>query len=267
PRRPGPGPRAAGGTGNVSAWAGLDGNRAIVGKMRMDRIWLGRPPAIMAGHAPPDARRVTEPLLLHVDGPVARLRMNRPALHNAFDAGLVAELTDALARLAADAAVRVVVLEGEGPSFSAGADLNWMRSMAAAGEAENREDALALARLMRALDTLPKPTIARVQGAAFGGGVGLVACCDIAIGAQDAKFGLTESRLGLRPAVISPYVIAAIGAREARRWFATAELFGAETAHRIGLLHEIASTSALDTAVLRQVDLLLKAGPRAASAA
>src|SRR5690606_38419412 len=109
PGRPGPGPRAAGGTGNVSAWAGLDGNRAIVGKMRMDRIWLGRPPAIMAGHAPPDARRVTEPLLLHVDGAVARLRMNRPALHNAFDAGLVAALTDALARLAADAAVRVVV--------------------------------------------------------------------------------------------------------------------------------------------------------------
>src|SRR5690606_24542703 len=153
--------------------------RAIVGKMRMDRIWLGRPPAIMAGHAPPDARRVTEPLLLHVDGPVARLRMNRPALPNAFDAGLVAEMTDALARLAADAALREGLLEGEGPSSAAGADRNWMRGMGAAGEAGNREAALALARLLRALDTLPTPTIARVQRAAFGGGVGLVACCDI----------------------------------------------------------------------------------------
>ena len=173
------------------------------------------------------------------DGPVARLRLERPDLHNAFDAALVAALTTALETLAADDGVRVVVLEGSGRSFSAGADLNWMRGMAAAGEAENREDALALARLMRTLDELPKATVARVHGAAFGGGVGLVACCDIAIGVPEAKFGLTESRLGLLPAVISPYVVAAIGARQARRWFATGETFDAARAREIGLLHEV----------------------------
>ena len=201
-------------------------------------------------------------------GGVAHLRMERPDLHNAFDAGLIAELTAALATAGDDAAVRVVVLSGAGASFSAGADLNWMRDMAAAGEAENREDALALARLMRTLDELPKPTIARVHGAAFGGGVGLVACCDIAIGLAGAKFGLTESRLGLLPAVISPYVIAAIGPRQARRWFATAEIFDAAEAHRIGLLHEVAAdVDALDGAVERQVALLLKVGPVASAAA
>ena len=198
---------------------------------------------------------------------VLRLRMERPALHNAFDAALVAELTTALALAGRDPAVRVVVLEGAGASFSAGADLNWMRGMASAGEAENREDALALARLMRTLDELPKPTIARVHGAAFGGGVGLVACCDIAIGVPEARFGLTESRLGLLPAVISPYVIAAIGARNARRWFATAEIFDAAQAHRIGLLHEVAGPTELDDAVERQAALLLKAGPVASATA
>jgi methylglutaconyl-CoA hydratase len=210
---------------------------------------------------------VSEALLLQREGAVARLKLNRPELHNAFDAGLVAALTAALEDLAADGTVRVVVLEGEGASFSAGADLNWMRGMAAASEAENREDALALARLMRTLDELPKPTIARVHGAAFGGGIGLVACCDIAIGVPEAKFGLTESRLGLLPAVISPYVIAAIGPRHARRLFATAEIFDAGEAQRIGLLHEVSNPTALDTAVRRQVDLLLKAGPVAAAGA
>jgi len=206
-------------------------------------------------------------LLLERAGPVARLRLNRPALHNAFDAGLIAALVSALEGLAGDDGVRVVVLEGAGASFSAGADLNWMRGMAAASEQENRDDSLALARLMRALDELPKPTIARVHGAAFGGGVGLVACCDIAIGAEGVKFGLTESRLGLLPAVISPYVIAAIGAREARRWFATAEVFDAAQAQRIGLLHEVVEPDALDAAVDRQIALLLKAGPIASAQA
>ena len=210
---------------------------------------------------------MSDSLLLQRDGAVARLRLNRPDLHNAFDAGLIAELTVALERLGSDGGVRVVVLEGAGASFSAGADLNWMRGMAAAGEAENRADALALARLMRTLDELPKPTIARVHGAAFGGGVGLVACCDIAIGVPEAKFGLTESKLGLLPAVISPYVIAAIGARQARRWFATAEIFDASEAQRIGLLHDVVNPTALDTTVQRQVELLLKAGPVAAASA
>lgn len=210
---------------------------------------------------------MSERLHLHRDGPVARLRMTRAQVHNAFDAGLIAELTAALDTVAAEPSVRVLVLEAEGASFSAGADLNWMRGMAAASEAENLQDSLALARLMRTLDELPKPTVARVHGAAFGGGVGLVACCDIAIGTPAAKFGLTESRLGLLPAVISPYVIAAIGTRQARRWFATAETFDAATAQRLGLLHEVVEADALDTAVQRQLDLLLKAGPIAAASA
>lgn len=210
---------------------------------------------------------MTNPLLNLREGAVARLRLNRPELHNAFDAMLIAALTGALEAVAADASVRVVVLEGEGASFSAGADLNWMRGMAAASEAANRDDALALARLMRTLDELPKPTIARVHGAAFGGGVGLVACCDIAIAAPEAKFGLTESKLGLLPAVISPYVIEAIGPRQARRWFASAEIFDANTALQIGLLHQVVAADALDHAVQRQVDLLLKAGPVAAAQA
>ncbi|HZX79230.1 enoyl-CoA hydratase-related protein [Lysobacter sp.] len=210
---------------------------------------------------------MSNPLLNLRDGPVARLRLNRPELHNAFDAVLIAALTGALEAIVNDDSVRVVVLEGEGASFSAGADLNWMRGMAAASEAENRADALALARLMRALDELPRPTIARVHGAAFGGGVGLVACCDIAIGSTEAKFGLTESRLGLLPAVISPYVIEAIGARQARRWFATAEMFDAATALQVGLLHQVVPADDLDAAVQRQVDLLLNAGPVAASSA
>jgi methylglutaconyl-CoA hydratase len=210
---------------------------------------------------------MSDSLTLHRDGAVARLRLERPEVHNAFDAALIADLTDALVSLGADPQVRVVVLEGAGASFSAGADLNWMRGMAAASEADNRDDALALARLLRILDTLPKPTIARVHGAAFGGGVGLVAACDIAIGVPEAKFGLTESRLGLLPAVISPYVIAAIGTRQARRWFATAETFDAEEARRIGLLHGVVNATALDSAVQRQVELLLKAGPIAAASA
>lgn len=208
-----------------------------------------------------------ESLQILVDGPVRRLRLDRAGLHNAFDAGLIAALTAALAEAGADPGVRVVVLEGAGASFSAGADLNWMRGMAAASEAENRTDSLALARLMRTLDELPKPTVARVHGAAFGGGVGLVACCDIAIGVPEAKFGLTESRLGLLPAVISPYVIAAIGSRNARRYFATAETFDAAEALRIGLLHQIVPADQLDGAVQQQIALLLKAGPIASASA
>jgi len=210
---------------------------------------------------------MSHPLLSLREGPVARLRMNRPELHNAFDPTLIAALTGALDALGRDGDVRVVVLEAEGTSFSAGADLNWMRGMAAAGEEENRTDSLALARLMRVLDELPKPTIARVHGAAFGGGVGLVACCDIAIGAAGAKFGLTESRLGLLPAVISPYVVQAIGPRQARRWFATAEVFDAAQALHMGLLHEVVEPGDIDEAVQRQVDLLLKAGPVASAQA
>ena len=210
---------------------------------------------------------MSDALTLVRTGAVARLRLDRPALHNAFDAALIATLTAALDAVGRDPDVRVVVLEGNGASFSAGADLNWMRGMTMASEADNREDALALARLMRTLDELPKPTIARVHGAAFGGGVGLVACCDIAIGVPGAKFGLTESRLGLLPATIAPYVVAAIGTRNARRYFATAEIFDAAQAQCIGLLHEVVEADALDAAVDRQIALLLKAGPNAAAGA
>jgi methylglutaconyl-CoA hydratase len=196
-------------------------------------------------------------LELFRESAVLRLRLNRPALHNAFDAELIAELTAALIAAGADPATRVVVLEGAGASFSAGADLNWMRGMATASEAENREDALALARLMRTLDELPKPTVARVHGAAFGGGVGLVACCDIAIAVDTAKFGLTEVKLGLVPAVISPYVVAAIGPRHARRLFVSGEIFEAADAARIGLVHQITFADKLDENVERMADVLM----------
>lgn len=198
---------------------------------------------------------------IDIDACVARLALARPDLHNAFDDALIAELTSALVALGADEAVRVVVLTGEGASFSAGADLGWMRRMAQASESENRDDARRLATLMRTLDEMPKPVIARVNGAAFGGGVGLVACCDIAIGADTAKFGLTETKLGLVPAVISPYVIAAIGARHARRLFLTAQGFDAREGERIGLLHRVVPAAELDAAVQAEIDRLLAAGP------
>jgi methylglutaconyl-CoA hydratase len=208
---------------------------------------------------------MTDSILLRVDTQpsVARIWLTRPAVHNAFDEALIGTLTDTLTRLAQDATLRVVVLSGEGASFSAGADLNWMRRMAAASAADNRADALRLAALMRTLDGMPQATIARVNGAAYGGGVGLVACCDIAIAAHGAKFGLTETKLGLVPAVISPYVIAAIGARQARRYFLNAELFDADTAQRLGLVHDVVERQALDARVDAQIELLLKAGPQA----
>ncbi|MEO8010241.1 MAG: enoyl-CoA hydratase-related protein, partial [Dokdonella sp.] len=173
----------------------------------------------------------------------------------------IADLTDALDRVGADADVRAVVLTGIGSTFSAGADLGWMRRMAAAGESENRDDSLRLARLMRTLNFLPKPTIARVNGSAYGGGVGLIACCDIAIGVEQAKFSLSEAKLGLVPAVISPYVVAAIGGRQSRRYFTSAEVFDAPMAQHIGLLHEVVAAAVLDEAVERCLHFLLKCGP------
>ncbi len=206
-------------------------------------------------------------LELTQDSGIVRLTLARPEAHNAFDDKLIAELTAALEAIDRDPDVRVLVLTGAGASFSAGADLAWMRRMAKAGTDENRADALRLARLMRILDGMSKPTIARVNGAAFGGGVGLVACCDIAIAVETANFALSEVKLGLVPAVISPYVIAAIGARQARRWFQSAEAFSAAEAMRIGLLHAVVPADALDAAVQRQCALLLKAGPVAVTEA
>jgi len=194
---------------------------------------------------------------------VATVALNRPAIHNAFDDRIIADLTAALRRLADDAAVRVVVLTGSGESFSAGGDLNWMRRMAGYSDAENLADAMALAELLRTLNELAKPTVARVNGAAFAGGLGLVCCCDIAIAATEASFSISEARLGLVPATISPYVVAAVGAHAARRYFLTAERFTAAEAQRIGLVHEIAPRAGLDEAVAKIVAALLDAGAEA----
>ena len=206
---------------------------------------------------------MSDSVLIDRSGGVARVSLNRPAVHNAFDDGLIAELTATLEALDRDPSVRAVVLSGNGNTFSAGADLNWMRGMAAASEAANREDSLRLAKLMRTLNFLGKPTLARVNGSAYGGGVGLVACCDIAIGVDGAKFSLSEVKLGLVPAVISPYVIAAIGARQARRLFLGAEVFDAREAERIGLLQQCVAPAQLDEAVDRSLHWLGKGGPQA----
>lgn len=201
----------------------------------------------------------------HRQGGVLRLNLNRPDRHNAFDEALIEQLTRALEEAAQAADLRAVVLAGNGPSFSAGADLGWMRRQADATQEDNLRDALALARLMRTLDDLPVPTIAAVHGSVFGGGVGLVACCDIAIAADTARFGLTEVRLGLLPAVISPYVVSAIGPRQARRWFTTGEHFDAHRAQAMGLVHECVPAEQLDSAVDHQLDLIAQAAPGACS--
>ena len=198
---------------------------------------------------------------------VACITLNRPALHNAFNEGMIAALTRAVEALGRESGVRALVLRAGGKSFSAGADLDWMKRMAAYGPAENLADARALARLMQTLNACPKPTIARVQGAAFGGGVGLVACCDMAVAAEGARFCLSEVRLGLIPAVISPYVIAALGARAARRWFLTAERFGAAEALRCGLVHQVVPAEELDAAVTAWLDRLAEGAPSAQAAA
>ncbi|MGL6291175.1 MAG: enoyl-CoA hydratase-related protein [Silanimonas sp.] len=204
---------------------------------------------------------MTPPIDLQRRGAVAWLSLARPEVHNAFDAALIAALNAALDALTADESLRALVLTGQGSTFSAGADLNWMRGMATASEAENLADSLELARLMRTMNFFPKPTIARVNGSAYGGGVGLVACCDIAIGVEGAKFSLSEAKLGLVPAVISPYVVAAIGARQARKLFQTAEVFDAAEAARIGLLHRAVAAGELDEAVDRELHWLGKGGP------
>ncbi len=170
---------------------------------------------------------------------VATVTLNRPAVHNAFDEALIERLTDIFDDLGAQDGVRLVFLQAAGKSFAAGADLNWMKRAAEWDEERNLEDARALAAMLRRLDRMPKPTVALVQGSAYGGGVGLIAACDIAIGVRGAKFSLSEVRLGLIPAAISPYVTRAIGARNARRYFLTGEVFDADEAGRMGLLHQV----------------------------
>ncbi len=204
----------------------------------------------------------------NIDAPgVATLTLNRPDKHNALDGATMQELHAALLAIGSNTHVRVIVLTGAGASFCAGADIAHMRSMMGATEQQNVDDALLLVRCLRTLDELDKPVIARVNGNVFGGGVGLVACADIAIAAETAKFALTEVRLGIVPAAISPYVVAAIGNRHARRLFLTAAPFDAIEARSIGLLHFTAAAEQLDAAIATQVDHLLRGGPEALRAA
>ena len=192
-----------------------------------------------------------------------RIRLNRPDKRNAFNAAIISELSNALEAAAHDNNVRVVLLAAEGKHFSAGADLEWMQSTAAMSPGENREDALALARLMRLLDECPKPTLARVQGAAFGGALGLICCTDIAIAAKDARFCLSEVRLGLVPATIGPYVVRTLGRRQARRYMLSAELIEAEQAQSLSLIHELTDPADLDERVEALAAQLMQAGPEA----
>ena len=201
------------------------------------------------------------------DRGVATITLNRAVIHNAFDDLMIAELLQALEIVETDQRVRLLVLRAKGDSFSAGADLNWMRRVAAYDRDRNVCDAQALGLLLNTLDTLARPTIARVQGAAYGGGVGLVSCCDIAIASEQAIFSLSEVRLGLIPAVIGPYVVNAIGRRAARRYFLTGERFDAREALRLGLVHRVVPHAELDDAVAATIDTLGRGGPSAQAAA
>lgn len=202
-------------------------------------------------------------LILEQKGAVACLTLNRPEIHNAFDEHLIAALTAAVATASADPSVRLILLAGAGKSFSAGGDLSWMRRMATYSADENLADAQGLARLMQTIDTSPKPVIARVHGSAYAGGLGLVACADIAIGVPEAQFAITEVKLGLIPAVISPYLVRAMGGREARRWCLTAQRFSATEAHRLGLLHAVVPAETLDAVIDAEIEALLAAAPEA----
>jgi len=208
-------------------------------------------------------------------GPVARLVLNRPDVHNAFDAELIGGLDEAFGALERDPDARVVVIEARGRSFSAGADLGWMRSAATASQEDNRAEALAMGRMFHRLASFPKPLVAAVQGAAMGGGVGLVACADIVIATEKAFFALSEVRLGLVPAVISPFVVAKIGASHARALFLTGERFDADRALRMGLVHQVVPHDqdeagrcpSLDAALRVTLEALLQGGPEAQRAA
>ena len=194
---------------------------------------------------------------------VATVTLDRPERHNAFDDTVITELSAAFQDLASDDRARVMVLAATGKHFSAGADLAWMRRMGNANYDDNLVDAEALANMLRALNRLPKPTIARVQGSAWGGALGLICCCDLAVAADSATFRFSEVRLGLVPATISPYVIAAIGPRAARRYFLSAEPIDAETARNLGLLSAAVNESQLDHVVEHRIDHLLQNGPEA----
>ncbi len=209
----------------------------------------------------------TDLLEISITHRVAVVWMAREKVRNAFNETMIAELSAAFTRLGADAGVRAIVLAGQGPAFCAGADLDWMRRMSAYTLEENRADARALAQMLRTIYLTPKPVIARVHGDAYAGGIGLVAACDIAIAATTASFCLSETKLGLLPATISPYVIRAMGTNAARRYFLTAEKFDAAEAFRIGLVHDIAPPDALDAAVNEALGALMLTSDHAVRAA
>ena len=211
---------------------------------------------------------MTEHVLYEVNEQgVARITLNRADKHNAFNEDMIAGLTASFEQAGNDPAVKVVVLASNGKNFSAGADLNWMQKMAGYTEAQNRADAMNLATMLHTLYTLPKPTIARVQGAAYAGAVGLIACCDIAIACKLSKFCLSEAKIGLVPATISPYVIEAMGKRIAKRYFMTAEVFTARRARRLGLISEAVSEDQLDATIEQLTDTLRYNSPEAVSQA
>jgi methylglutaconyl-CoA hydratase len=203
--------------------------------------------------------------MLKIDtaGPCATIALDRPEVRNAFNDELIAQLTTAFREVAARAEVRCIVLAAQGPAFCAGADLNWMRRMADYSREENLADAGALAQMLRTIYECPKPTVARVQGDAYAGGMGLVAACDIAVAVDTANFCLSEVKLGLVPATISPYVIRAMGARAAHRYYLTAERFDAAEALRIGFVHEAVAADELDARVAQVTRALCAAGPQA----
>jgi methylglutaconyl-CoA hydratase len=207
-------------------------------------------------------------LAIERDGGVARVWLDRPERRNAFDAGLIETVREAFASFAADDSLRAVVLAGRGPAFCAGADLEWMRASAELSRERNVADAERAAAMFSAVDTCPVPVIARVHGAALGGGTGLACCCDIVLARDDARFGFTEVRLGLIPATIGPFALARIGRSQARALFLTGELFDARHAREIGIVHEVhAGDEALDAAVERALSAVLRGGPAAVRAA
>ena len=210
-----------------------------------------------------------EPTLLtvHREGPIAHVTLARPEVRNAFNAELIAELRAQFEHLDGDPSVRAVVLSGAGKTFCGGADIQWMRASLELSREANLEDARAMSRMFRALDGLSKPVIGRIHGAALGGGAGLVACCDVAIASADTVFGFTETKLGIMPAVISPFVLAKIGLSHARALALTGERFGAARAHAIGLVHEVVGSEAeLDAAVARVVAEVRSASPTGVAA-
>lgn len=209
----------------------------------------------------------TERLTVETAGPAARVTLDRPDARNALDGAMIRDLAEAFGLLGRDPDVRCVVLDGAGPAFCAGADVEWMRASLALSAEENRRDARALADALRAIDECPKPVIGRVHGAAMGGGSGLVAACDIVVAAEDARFAFSEVKLGMVPGVISAFVVPKIGVSHARRYFVTAEVFGAARAREIGLVHEVLPADRLEGAVAELAKAVANNGPRAAGEA